>query len=434
MPRNQAPFSKGYIEGLRVSPDGKRLYYYDTKMRGLELSVNPTGAKTFSVYKWSNGKPRRVVLGHYDGLALQGIEFNENPLVVLGNNSALSVEHARLLAQAVMQQLSAGEKPREIKRKEQFSELTLGQLFTEYIDKYAMEHTKTWSVMQASFDRYLSAWKNRPVKEITRGEVQLLINKLGKTSGPTTANRTLELLKAVINKGKHWSLVMGDNPASGIAKFRLKSRSRFVSEDELPKLMAAIHAESNDSVRDYVLLSLTTGARKSNVLAMRWDQLDLQQGIWMIPDTKNGTSQTILLTKEELEILQARFASRKSFEWVFVGPGKVNQLKDPKKGWARILKAAGIKDLHLHDLRRTLGSYMAMSGASLSVIGNTLNHKELSTTRKVYAQSARTAEKAARERAHEMMFPVKNPGPTSELEDDESKVVSMVKQATNIEF
>jgi integrase len=77
---------------------------------------------------------------------------------------------------------------------------------------------------------------------------------------------------------------------------------------------------------------------------------------------------------------------------------------DPKKGWHRILKRAGIIDLHLHDLRRTLGSYMAMTGASLSVIGNVLNHKDVTTTRKVYAHSAGEAELAARQIAHRMMF------------------------------
>lgn len=404
MSKREATFSKAWIEGLRASPDYKRVYYYDTKVRGLELCVTATGRKSFSVYKWVSGRPRRVVIGHYDPRALHGIEFEQDPLIVMGNNPGLTVDHARELAKAVMLQLAAGEKPREIKRKDSANQVTLGRLFREYIDRYAMEHTKTWQVMEACFDRYLSHWKNTPMKEISRTDVQALINKLGRKNGKTTANRTLQLLRAVINKGKIWNLFEGENPATSISLFQLKSRQRFVTDDELPRLMAAIQAETNAEVRDYVLLSLSTGARKTNVLQMRWDQLDLKQGIWVIPDTKNGTGQTILLTPDEQEILQRRHKERKSFEWVFPGPDKAKPLNDPKKGWARILKAAKIKDLHLHDLRRTLGSYMAMTGASLSVIGNALNHKDVSTTRKVYAQSAREAELAARQRAHERMF------------------------------
>jgi integrase len=280
----------------------------------------------------------------------------------------------------------------------------LGELFDEYIDKYAIEHTKTWKVMQECFGRYLSHWKNRPVDEISRAEVQLLINKLGKDNGKTTANRTLELLRAVINKGRTWSLVSVENPAIGVSKFRLRARERFVAEDELPRLIAAIEAEENTEIRDYLLISLSTGARKNNVLSMRWKDLDLELGMWTIPDTKNGTSQTILLTPNELAILRERQQNPKSREWVFPGPDTSKHLCDPKKGWARILKKAKINDLHLHDLRRTLGSYMAMSGVSLSVIGNTLNHKDVSTTRRVYAQSARESERAGRLQAHQKMF------------------------------
>jgi integrase len=421
MPRNEWALSKSYIEGLRPSPDGKRLYYYDTKLRGLELVVNRTGAKSFSVYKWVAGKARRVVLGHYNGNAIQPQEFNQDPLVVLENNPGLTVEHARILAQAVIQKLSAGETPKRIKRKPKEQEIKLGELFEEYINKYAMEHTKTWPVMQACFDRYLGTWKDRPVKEITRRDVQVFVNQLGKTSGHTTANRALELLRAVINKGKRWSMLDCENPASGVTKFKLKARRRFVSEFELPRLIKAIYEEPNDSVRDYVLLSLSIGARKTNMLQMRWDQLDLEQGMWNIPETKNGTSQDILLTESELNILRHRFENRISFEWVFVGPSPTKPLNDPKKGWKRILKRAGISDLHLHDLRRTLGSYMAMTGASLSVIGNALNHKEVSTTRKVYAQSAQSAERAARARAHAVMFNTVPPA-------DECKIVELAKQ------
>jgi integrase len=418
--------TKSIIESLNPSPDGKRLYYYDLKIPGLELCVTPTGAKSFAVRRWTNGRSHRVMLGKYSPLALQPREFDADPLIVLEKNPTLTIEHARQLAQAVLGQLAAGDRPREIKRR-QGNEITLGELFEEYIDKYAMEHTKTWKVMQECFDRYLNDWKGRPVVEISRGEVQLLINKLGKERGKTTANRTLELLRAVINKGKIWSLINVENPAAGVSKFKLQSRERFVAEDELPRLIEAIEAEENAEIRDYLLISLSTGARKTNVLTMRWEHIDLESGTWTIPDTKNGTSQTILLTPDELKIIKERFDNRKSFEWVFPGPDKTKHLCDPKKGWARILKAAKIKDLHLHDLRRTLGSYMAMSGVSLSVIGNALNHKDVSTTRKVYAQSARAAERTARLQAHEKIFAKKKP------EQEPSNVVELKPEKT-VEF
>jgi integrase len=418
MPKNRQSLTKQWIENLKPPEIGQRVSYFDSKVGGLELCVTPTGVKTFSVLKWIDGRTRRVVLGRYDGNAKQGYEFDQDPLSVLGNNAGLTVEQARQLAIAVIAQLQSGQAPQQLRR-QNADKITLGELFREYMDKYAMEHCKTWRQMENAFRAYLSHWERTPVGQIKRAEVQMLINKLGKENGKATANRTLELIRAIINKGKQWSFVSGENPATGVTKYKLKPRERFVYEEELPRLIAAIEAEENEDIRDYVLISLYTGARKSNVLSMRWEYVNLDSATWTIPDTKNDTSQVILLTGPELAILKRRFDARKSekdFEFVFPGKGGAKHLVEPKKGWQRILNAANIRDLHLHDLRRTLGSYMAMTGTSLSVIGNALNHKDVSTTRKVYAHSAREAERKAREIAHDRMFAKKA---------DESNVVKM---------
>lgn len=425
MGRNSFNFTQSRLSDLRAVAPGKRDYYYDAKLEGLVLRKSDTGAMSFWAYKWRDGKNIRINLGRYEPDAMQIPTFDDDPLQVLGNNPGLSIEHARQLAAAVIIQITAGKDPLAAKRGTQG--ITLGDLFKEYLHGYAIEHCKTWKVIEECFYRYLDDWKTRPVSSIKRSEVQQLVNKLGKENGRTTANRTLELLRAVINKGKQWEFVKCDNPATGISKFKLKHRERFVYAEELPRLVEAIEAEENQEIKDYVLISLYTGARKMNVLTMRWADVDLENAVWRIPDTKNNTAQTILLTAPELEVLQRRFDNRKTFEYVFPGTGtKSPHLADPKKGWHRILKRAGIKDLHLHDLRRTLGSYMAMTGASLSVIGNALNHKDVSTTRKVYAHSAHEAERTAREVAHKKMF--EKPDKT------QNKVVDIEQGRKNIEF
>ena len=426
MGQNSFNFTQSQLSKLGTAEPGKRDYYYDSKMDGLQLRVSDTGVMSFWAYKWRDRKNVRIMLGRYVPDAMQVPEFDADPLCVLGSNPGLSIEHARQLAAAVIMQITAGKDPLAGKRGSQG--LTLGELFNEYLHGYAIDHCKTWKIIEECFYRYLGEWKTRPVSSIKRSEVQMLVNKLGKENGKATANRTVELLRAVINKGKQWELIECDNPATGITKFKLKHRERFVYAEELPRLIEAIQAEENEEIKDYVLISLYTGARKMNVLTMRWADVDLENAVWRIPDTKNDTAQTILLTGPELEILQTRFDNRKSFEYVFPGTGtKSPHLADPKKGWHRILKAAKIKDLHLHDLRRTLGSYMAMTGASLSVIGNALNHKDVSTTRKVYAHSAHEAERTAREVAHKKMF--------AKPEEKESKVVEFDKsRKNNVEF
>lgn len=404
MAGNKFVFKTTALLSLQAPAKGKREYFYDVKTEGLELSITAAGVKTFNAYKWVNGRARRLTLGRFNPNVMQCPEFETNPLIVLGNNPGLGLEHARTLCRAVLAHWASGQNPIE-RRRSSRDRKTFGELFEAYIDGHASHRNKTWKVMVYFFNKYFEHWRRRPVKEISRTDVQALVNELGSTSGHSTANRALELVRAVINKAIEWGLVELNNPAAKISKFNIKPRKRFVKADELPKLMKAIEAESNEDIRDYVLMSLSTGVRKNNVLSMRWEHVDLVNGIWTIPDTKNNESHEILLTPTELSILQNRCDNRASDVWVFPGKGTLGYLRDPKKGWIRILKRAEIKDLHLHDLRRSLGSYMAMTGASLSVIGNALNHKDVSTTRKVYAHSAREAEKQARMNAHQLMFP-----------------------------
>jgi integrase len=114
---------------------------------------------------------------------------------------------------------------------------------------------------------------------------------------------------------------------------------------------------------------------------MRWDQVSFERATWRIPAEleKNGQEHIVPLVPKAVEILNER-KSTTSNEWVFPGPGVTGHLVSTKNAWLRIKKRAGLDDLNLHDLRRTLGSWQAATGASLAVIGKTLNHKDISTT------------------------------------------------------
>jgi integrase len=118
---------------------------------------------------------------------------------------------------------------------------------------------------------------------------------------------------------------------------------------------------------------------------MTWEQVNFDSAEWYIPLTKNGTPQTIPLSNEAMTILTERKKNQPSSKYVFPGTGKTGHLTEPKSGWARILKRAEISDLRIHDLRRTLGSWQAKTGASLVIIGKSLNHKNPSTT-SIYAR------------------------------------------------
>ncbi len=161
--------------------------------------------------------------------------------------------------------------------------------------------------IEGDFRRYLSDWNDRLLSSITKAEVQNRMNKVGEENGKTAANHMLSYARAAINWCIRNELTSSANPWVGIKKYRLQARERFLSRTELLAFFSALKEFPNDTgMRDYLYISLFTGARRSNVLAMRWQDVDLDLGIWRIPRTKSGDSHTLPLPSMALAILTER--------------------------------------------------------------------------------------------------------------------------------
>ncbi|MFP3477991.1 tyrosine-type recombinase/integrase [Burkholderia ambifaria] len=367
--RNALNFTKTAIDALPLPERGWK-YYYDTKVSGLAIGVGASGVKTFVLYRKVNRKPERIKIGRYPDL---------------------TVDKARAAATNLNADIANGTNPAELKRVRR-AEMTFGDLFDQYYKNHAVPHKKTADEDKQKFNKYLSNNKDginlasRQLSQITKMDIGQLFAKIGK-SHKVTANRVLALVSSIFGKAIEWGIWSQMNPCHGIRKHSEVSRDRFLHPDELPKFFEHLLAYPNATVRDYVLMSLLTGARRSNVLAMRWDQVNLERAEWRIPDTKNGTPQSVPLVPDAIAILEAR----KKLDvcggspYVFPGSGESGHLVEPKKAWKIILDRAGIADLRLHDLRRTMGSWQAGTGANLSVIGRSLNHKSTQTTA-IYAR------------------------------------------------
>ncbi|MEJ1372589.1 MAG: tyrosine-type recombinase/integrase [Candidatus Sedimenticola sp. (ex Thyasira tokunagai)] len=358
---NRINFTKRALEKLPSPEKGARDTYYDEKTPGLALRVTSAGTKTFMVYRRVQGRPERITLGRFP---------------------SMTVEQARTKTTETNATIVKGKSP-NAEKKAIRDEITLKNLFDLYLSRHGKLHKKSWENDQAQFDRYLESWKARKLSNIRKSDIQRLHAKIGDKAGVYAANRLLSLLHTMFNKAIDWGWE-GANPAHGVKKFKEKSRERFLEADELPRFFQALAEEPNDTVRDFFLISLLTGARRDNVLSMRWEQVSLNRTTWTIPDTKSGDPHTIPLIPAAVEILEARKADSDD-EWVFPGTGKTGHLVEPKKAWKRILDRAGIENLRIHDLRRSLGSWQAATGANLSIIGKTLAHKNVSTTA-IYAR------------------------------------------------
>ena len=125
-----------------------------------------------------------------------------------------------------------------------------------------------------------------------------------------------------------------------------------------------------------------------NVLSMQWEDVDLLAGVWRIPDTKQGEPQRVPLTPQAIDVLNRLKANANGSPYVFparVAGSATGHITDVTKAWSSVTEAAGLPELHMHDLRRTLGSWQALGGASLQVIGRSLGHRNTATT-EIYAR------------------------------------------------
>lgn len=418
--------SKGLIEKLPSPEAGKRATYLDEKVTGLQLRVTANGVKTFSLYRRpKGGKPERVTLGRF-------------PM--------MTIEKARKRAADINMAIESGANPAQVKRAHK-AEITFGELFKDFLERHSKPRKRTWGEDKAKYDRYLAKTLGpKKLSTIARTDIAAVHSTITREGHPVTANRVLALVSSVYGWARSAGLYE-INPALGVRKNAERSRDRFLQANEIPRFFASLSAEPNQTIRDYFLISLLTGARRSNVLAMKWSEIDFDRAEWRIPRTKNDDPQTVPLTAEAVGVLTSR-KERKESAYVFASYGDKGHLVEPKMGWRRIFdrdelqqltelieKAGGafnrdpaestsralerarqvakqlkidvssvrMADLRIHDLRRTLGSWQARTGASLSIIGKSLNHKSVQTTA-IYSRLDTDPVRASVERATSAML------------------------------
>jgi integrase len=320
----------------------------------------------------------------------------------LGKFGEISVEQARKMAIKLLAEIAEGQDPQKVQQQKK-AELTLAEMFAKYIDEHAKQHCATWPELEASFRRYFGLWNDRPLSSLDKQEVQRRLIALKEQVGPATANKSLDNIRAAYNWAIKFGYYEGTNPSVGISKFHTQARKRFIHPEEFSRFLNTLSASKNIDIRDYAYLSLFTGARQSNVLSMRWEEIDFDLCLWRIPKTKNSRSHTIPLTVAAMAVLRER-KEKVTGDWVF--PSKtsaVGHIVEPKVGWRQILEDANIKDLTMHDLRRTLGSYMAMGNQSLHIIGKALGHQSHTSTQ-IYARLANDPVRQAMEKAQADMM------------------------------
>ena len=220
------------------------------------------------------------------------------------------------------------------------------------------------------------------------GDKRLIdINKADITNG--LKNLPNKLSNTTINKYKAAASVvfnyacreydLPENPVRYISSLpEPRGRTRYLSEDEKTRLFEACRSSQWDKLYVLVLMAITTGARKGELMNLRWSDVDFDKQTAYVKTTKNGQPKVMPLTKEVIKELN-RFKDQEP-ELIFNSEIKPNKPYEFYKLWRRVLKEAEVNDFTFHSLRHTCASYLAMNGCSLLEIADVLGHRQISMT------------------------------------------------------
>jgi integrase len=369
--------------------------YFDHDRRspsGFMLRVTPACARSWCLnYRVKNtGRERRITIGDI---------------------RAWPISEARKRAAELRREVDAGGDPLG-EREEQRAAPTVADLAARFeMEALPSRAPGTQAEYRAMLHAYiLPALGKRKVAEVDREDIERLHRAITEGGKPSRANRVKSLASTIFAQGVKWNMCER-NPASGVAANREHNRERYLSADEIERLVAVLERWQEkqkyvDSV-DAVTLLLLTGARRGEVLSMTWADIDLDTGVWSKPpsSTKQRRGHRVPLSAAAIEVLRRRRAERDAGgrvvrlrdDHVFAGAGTKTHCNSLEGRWREIRAAAEIEDCRLHDLRHSFASVLVGEGLSLEIIGKLLGHSKAQTTER-YAHLADQPLRAAAEK------------------------------------
>ena len=366
---NKLSICAGAVDGLRAAD--RDTIFWDRALAGFGVRVYPSGRKVYVVQTRAGGAPRRVTLGVH---------------------GALDADRARKRAEAVIDIIKAGGDPAA-----PAGGLTLADLAGRYMTGHVAANCNahTAGIYRGSLDNHiLPALGAMPLAAIGREEVAALHHRL--RDRPRAANRALAIVSKMFSLAEDWGMAQeGDNPCRGVRKYTERRRARFLAPDEYRRL-GAILAEAEEegwasaSAVAALRLLMLTGCRLSEILTLRWDDVDRAAGEFRLRDGKTG-GRMVPLTPTAAEVL-ARIPRFAGDPWVIAGKAPGTRLMSLTAEWYRIRAQAGLGDVRIHDLRHSYATRALSSGESLSMIGRLLGHADIASTLR-YAHLAQGAER-----------------------------------------
>lgn len=367
-----------------VPAEGRDYQIFDTELRGFAVCIYRGGGRAFTLdYRYAR-RQRRMTFGRWPDW---------------------SVSSARTRARELRREIDAGGDPlasrdavREAPR--------VADLIARYVEVHLTHLAERNAADQrAMMEKLITpAWGRMLVTEVSAYDVELLLTKIaegrarpakakpnnrarklqGAKPTPVRANRVGEVVRKMFAYAVKWGW-REDNPAMGFRRRLETPRERYLSQDEIARLAAALDAAKDARAAGIIRLCMLTGARVGEVRQARFEDFNLEHLSWTKPasTTKQRRVHRVPISDEAAAIVrQRRLAVVSGSPWLFPGDTPGQPVQEIRRFWRRIQKEAGIEDVRIHDLRHTFASLLVSGGASLEMIGKLLGHSQMQTTQR----------------------------------------------------
>jgi integrase len=366
--------TKTFVEKLpvpgKLKPERtEQKRYYDDRLKGFGIRVTSGGTKAFFVEKLVNGVLKRITIGHYP---------------------EVTTESARKEAQVLLGKMVTGIDPLAERKALREKGVTLQAAFNEYLKARKSLKPATVLDYHRVLKQVMPDWLNKPITSINRDMVSKRHAKYGENNSEARSNLAMRLLRAIFNYAiNHYQSddgvgVIAINPVKFLSHarswYRVERRQTIIKQHQLGHWYGGLqqlsqHYEFNQAEmwKDYFLLVLLTGMRRTEAASLKFSDLDMNAKTFTLRDTKNRDSHTLPMSEFIFDLFQRRKLASNG-EYVFPASSNSGHIMEPRKAMLKIIELSGVQ-FTVHDCRRTFITAAESLDISAYAVKRLANHK-----------------------------------------------------------
>lgn len=356
--------TSAFCRDVICPPHKRKEVYRCTEQTGFGIEVRASSKTYWCYYTAPDGKAAQIKIGGYSDISFDAAKRTAKELrskIVLGGNP--SAEKASRKAIITFKELS------------------------ELHVKHAEGHLRSHACVELAHRRYLAPkFGKLRINEITPQGIEAYFTELRKRLAPATVDRLRLVMNRSYRLAQGWNLPGAElNPVVAVTRPRYDNkRTCLLSAAEVERLLFACQKSANPVLKPIVQLLLATAARKRELLNARLEHIDFARAEWLIPMTKNGRPRRVPLSKAAMAVIND-LPRYEGCPWLLPNPATRKPFDNIKRAWRTACVAAGLPDLHLHDMRHAAIGAMINNGVDLYVAGKVAGHlRPESTARYAY--------------------------------------------------